>query len=121
MARHALLLEDRAAVDANRLGADAELYKFSKGNKLSFSLATSRSWKNGEGVREEHTTWHRIVVWGNRAEQLLPHLTKGKKVYVEGRIDQRSWEDEDGNKRYMTEIIADGVEFVSSAQQQAAA
>jgi len=75
-------------------------------------IATSESWNDKNGQRQERTEWHRIVVWGKRAEVCSKYLSKGRQVYVEGRIQTRSWDDKEGNKRYMTEIIAQDVQFL---------
>lgn len=74
-----------------------------------FSVATSRNRKTPEGEWVEETEWHNIVTWREQAERLNEQLQKGMKVYVEGRIQTRSWEGQDGQKRYRTEIIADQV------------
>src|SRR6516164_4588615 len=80
-----------------------------------FSVATSRSWKDGQSNEwKEETDWHNIVLW--RSESLANYLTKGKKVYVEGRLQTRSYEDRDGVKRYVTEIVADGVILLGGQQ-----
>jgi single-strand DNA-binding protein len=89
------------------LGKDAET-KFTPSGiaKTTFSLATSRRWKDQQsGEWKEETEWHNIVMW--RAENVASYLTKGKKVYLEGRIQTRNYEDKDGQKRYFTEIVVD--------------
>jgi single-strand DNA-binding protein len=89
-----------------RLGKDAET-KFTPAgiSKTSFSLATSRSWKDKEsGEFKETTDWHNVVIW--RAENLANYLLKGKQVYLEGRLESRSYEDQQGQKRYITEVVA---------------
>ena len=91
------------------LGKDAET-KFTPSGvaRTSFSVATSRRWKDQQsGEWKEVTDWHNVVLW--RSENLSNYLTKGKQVYVEGRIENRSWEDKDGQKRYATDIVADDV------------
>ena len=89
------------------LGKDAETRYTQSGTSVtSFTLATSRRSKNQQtGEWQEDTDWHDIVLW--RAENLATYLQKGKQVYVEGRLQTRSWEDQSGNKRYRTEVIAD--------------
>lgn len=89
------------------VGKDAET-KFTPSGiaKTTFSLATSRSWKKGDNWEEE-TTWHNVVLW--RSENVANHLLKGKQVYVDGRIETRSYEARDGQKKYITEIVADNV------------
>jgi single-strand DNA-binding protein len=89
------------------LGKDAET-KFTPSGvaKTSFTLATSRRWKDQQsGEWKEDTTWHNIVLW--RSENLANYLQKGKQVYIEGRIDNRSYEDQQGQKKYISEVIVD--------------
>jgi single-strand DNA-binding protein len=91
------------------LGKDAET-KFTPSGvaKTTFSVATSRRWKDQQsGEWKEETSWHNVVIW--RSENLANYLLKGTQVYVEGRLDHRSWEDPQGQKRYMTEVVADDV------------
>ena len=89
------------------LGKDAETRYTQSGTAVtSFTLATSRRYKNQQtGEWQEDTEWHDVVLW--KAENLANYLQKGKQVYVEGRLQTRSWEDQSGNKRYRTEVIAD--------------
>jgi len=94
------------------LGKDAET-KFTPSGvaKTSFSLATSRRWKDQQsGEWKEDTTWHNIVLW--RSENLANYLLKGKQVYIEGRIDNRSYEDQQGQKKYISEVIVDEIILV---------
>jgi single-strand DNA-binding protein len=89
------------------LGKDAET-KFTPSGiaKTTFTLATSRRWKDQQsGEWKEVTDWHNIVLW--RSENVANYLQKGKQVYIEGRIENRSWEDKEGQKRYITEIVCD--------------
>jgi single-strand DNA-binding protein len=91
------------------LGADPEVRSTSGGNRVAtFSLATSRSWNSVSGEKQEKTEWHRCVVWNSKSSQLADiverYLKKGDKVYVEGRIEYRQWQDKDGQTRYSTEI-----------------
>ena len=72
----------------------------------SFSVATSRSWTNSEGERRQETEWFNVVAWGNLAEICKQHIRKGQQVYVEGRLQTRSWEDHEGKKRFRTELVA---------------
>jgi single-strand DNA-binding protein len=91
------------------LGKDAET-KFTPSGvaKTSFSLATSRRWKDQQsGEWKEITDWHNVVLW--RSENVSNYLLKGKQVYVEGRLESRSWEDKEGVKKYITEVVADDV------------
>ena len=94
------------------LGKDAETRYTPAGTPVTnFSLATNRRWKDQQtGDWKEETDWHNIVVW--KAENLAPHLQKGKQIYLEGRLQTRSWEDKDGNKRYTTEVVAEAVSVI---------
>lgn len=83
----------------------------------NFSVATNESWTDKEGKKNERVEWHRIVVWGKLAEICGQYLAKGKQVYVEGRLQTRSWDDKDGVKRYTTEIVASQVQFLGAAGQ----
>ena len=96
------------------LGADPEL-RYTQGGQAvaNFRVATNEKWTNKEGEGQERTEWHRIVVWGRQAENCEKYLSKGRQVYVEGRLQTREWEDRDGNKRYTTEIVAQNVQFLS--------
>lgn len=95
------------------LGADPEVRKTNSQQTFTqFSLATSESWVNRDGERQEKTEWHRIVVWGKLAETCAKHLSKGRQVFIEGRVQTRSWESEQGGKRFTTEIIANQVLFL---------
>ena len=89
------------------LGKDAETRFTPQGTaRTTFSIATSRRWKDQQtGEWKEETDWHNIVLW--RSENVSSYLTKGKKVYVEGRLQSRSYDDKDGNKKYVTEVVAD--------------
>jgi len=89
------------------LGRDPEV-RYTPGGLAvaNFSMATSETWTNKEGEKETRTEWHRIVAWGKLGEICGEYLSKGKQVYIEGRIQTREWEDKEGNKRYTTEIIA---------------
>ena len=89
------------------VGRDPEMRYIPSGKPVtSFSIATSRSWTNAEGNRREETEWFNVVAWGNLAEICKQHLHKGKQVYIEGRLQTRSWQDQDGRKRFRTELVA---------------
>jgi len=89
------------------LGREPELRYTPSGRPVaSFSVATSRTWTSSEGERREETEWFNVVAWGNLAEICKSHLTKGQQVYVEGRLQTRGWEDENGTKHYRTELVA---------------
>lgn len=99
------------------LGRDPEMrYTQSGAGVCRLSLATTRSWKNKQtDERVEETEWHRITVWGKQAEHCEKYLVKGRQVYVEGRLRTSSYEDQEGNKRYSTEVVADTVQFLGGA------
>ena len=91
------------------LGRDPETRYTPNGTPCTnFTLATSRRWKDQQtGEWKEETDWHRIVLW--RSENVVPHLQKGKQVYIEGRLQTRNWEDKDAHKRSTTEVIVDNL------------
>ena len=92
------------------LGRDAEL-RYTPGGAAvaTINMATTEVWNDKAGQRQEKTEWHRVIFWGKVAESLTEYLTKGKQVYVEGRLQTRQWDDKDGNKRYTTEIRGDKI------------
>ncbi len=102
-----------------RLGQDPELkYTPSGAAVCNFSLATSESWSDkNSGQKQERTEWHRVVVWGKLAELCNQYLAKGRQAFVEGRLQTRSWEDQQGNKKYTTEIVASNVQFIGGSAQ----
>ena len=90
------------------LGADPESRFTTSGSAVTnFNLATNESWKSAEGDIKEKTEWHRVVLFGKMAETAAEYMKKGQLVYVEGRLQTRSWEDKDNVKRYTTEILCD--------------
>ncbi|PLX88998.1 MAG: single-stranded DNA-binding protein [Desulfuromonas sp.] len=95
------------------LGKDPELrYTPSGAAVCTFSLATSERFKNKQGEQQERTEWHNIVVWAGLAEVCGKYLTKGKQIYVEGRIQNRSYDDRDGNKRYISEVVVSEMQML---------
>ncbi len=96
------------------LGRDPEVRSTPSGQPVAnFTLATSRRWKDKSGQRQEQTEWHNIVVWGKQAEIAGQYLTKGKQIYVEGRLQTRSWDDKtSGEKKYRTEIVCDNFQML---------
>ncbi|MDY7079836.1 MAG: single-stranded DNA-binding protein [Chloroflexota bacterium] len=89
------------------VGRDPEMRYIPSGKPVtSFSVATSRSWTNSDGERREETEWFNVVAWGNLAEICKQRLRRGHQVYVEGRLQTRSWEDPEGRKRFRTELVA---------------
>ncbi len=104
------------------LGKDPELRYTPSGQAVaSFSLATGEKWKDKDGNMQDKTEWHNIVVWGRMAENAKEYLAKGRQVYIEGRIQTRSWDDKDGNKKYMTEIVTQNMQFLGSRGDQGSA
>ncbi|MBI3753195.1 MAG: single-stranded DNA-binding protein [Deltaproteobacteria bacterium] len=98
------------------LGADPEIKYTPSGTAIAnFRIATSERWKDKDGKVQERTEWHRIVTFGKLAETCGEYLAKGKQVYIEGRIQTRSWDDKDGNKKYMTEIVAGTMQMLGRA------
>jgi single-strand DNA-binding protein len=98
-----------------RLGADPELKSVGNSQSVArLSVATSETWVDKNNQKQERTEWHRVVVWGRQAENCGKHLTKGRQVYVEGRLQTRSWEDQQGQKKYATEIVATTVQFLGA-------
>jgi single-strand DNA-binding protein len=101
------------------LGADPELRYTSSGTPVaSFSVATREQWTNKDGEKGEKTEWHKIVAWARLGEICGEYLHKGKQVYIEGRLQTRSWEDRDGNKRYTTEIVAQTMQMLGPAGKE---
>lgn len=96
------------------LGADPELKYTPTGNRpvCNLSLATNEVWKDKSGQKQERTEWHRVNVWGDQAEHAAKYLAKGRTVYIEGRLQTRTWDDKEGKKRYSTEVVADRVVFL---------
>lgn len=102
-----------------RLGADPEVRYTSDGIAVAtFRMATTERWSNQKGEKEERTEWHRIVAWRRLGEICGEYLSKGKQVYIEGRVQTRSWEDKDGNKRWATEIVALNMQMLGSPTDQ---
>jgi single-strand DNA-binding protein len=88
------------------LGANPEVLNLDSGKKLAkFSIATNESYKNANGEKVQDTQWHNIVAWGKTAEIIEKYLTKGNEVAIEGKLVNRSYDDKEGNKRYITEVV----------------
>jgi single-strand DNA-binding protein len=101
------------------LGKDPEVRHLEGGAVVAkFPLATSETYKTKEGQRVDQTEWHNIVMWRGLAESAEKYLRKGSLVYIEGKIRTRSWDDKDGHKRYMTEIVADTMTMLSSRKPE---
>lgn len=100
------------------LGAKPELKYLPSGQAVcELRLATNEKWKDKDEKTQERTEWHRVVVWGKQGENCAKYLDKGRPVYVEGRLQTRSWDDKtSGEKRYMTEIVAQSVQFLGGRE-----
>ena len=97
------------------LGKDPEVRFTASGQAVaSFSLATSEKFKGKSGDMEERTEWHNITLWGKLAEIAGEYLSKGKTVYIEGRLQTRKWQDKSGNDRYTTDIVGDKMQMLSA-------
>ena len=97
------------------LGSDPEVKYTPNGAPVAnFSLATNESWNDKDGQRQERTEWHRLVLWSKLAEIAGQYLKKGAKIYVEGRLQTRSWDDQSGQKRYMTEVVVNDMQMLDS-------
>ncbi|MDH5315020.1 MAG: single-stranded DNA-binding protein [Gemmatimonadota bacterium] len=106
------------------LGADPEVRSTANGSRVAtISVATSRQWKNQSGERQEKTEWHRVVCWNNKGNALADvverYCKKGDKIYIEGSIEYRSWQDREGQTRYTTEVIARDLILLSSRSADA--
>jgi single-strand DNA-binding protein len=101
------------------LGRDPELRRTPSGAQVvSFTVATTERRTDKNGQRQDRTEWHNIVAWNRLAELANQYLKKGRTVYIEGKITNRSWNDKDGNKRYRTEILASQIQFLGGPGQQ---
>jgi len=102
-----------------QLGRDPEMRYTPSGRPVtSFSVATTRSWTSSEGDRREETEWFNVVAWGNLAEICKQYLRKGQPVYVEGRLQTRGWEDQEGKKHFRTELVANEVIILSERRAE---
>ena len=110
---------NRVVVMGN-LGQDPELrYTQNQTPVCTLNIATTDYRTSPDGQRQEFTEWHRVVVWSKQAENCSKYLAKGRSVLVEGRLQTRSWEDKQGQKRYVTEIVAQNVQFIGSQRDRA--
>lgn len=99
------------------LGADPEVRFTGSGQSVAtLRIATSERWQDKSGQKAERTEWHRIIVWGKQAELCKEYLSKGRSIYVEGRLQTREWTDKEGSKRYTTEVVAQRIQFLGSPQ-----
>jgi single-strand DNA-binding protein len=100
------------------LGVDPEVRFTPSGQAVAnFRIATSESWKDKDGQKQERTEWHRIVVWGKLGELCGEYLKKGRQVYLEGRLQTREWSDKEGKKNYTTEVVVSNVCFLGSGAE----
>lgn len=98
-----------------RLGGNPEMRQTKTGTAVAnFNLATSEVYMDKDGQRQDKTEWHRIVVWGKQADLCAQYLAKGRQVFIEGKLQTRQWQDQQGQNRYTTEIIASNVRFLDS-------
>ncbi|RPI03902.1 MAG: single-stranded DNA-binding protein [Calditrichaeota bacterium] len=105
-----------------RLGQDPELkYTPSGAAVLTLSIATNTSYKGQDGNPVENTEWTRVVLWRKQAEVLSPYLKKGSRIFVEGKLSTRSWDDQNGVKRYITEVTADQVQLLDGRSESSGA
>ena len=101
------------------LGADPEIKEMADGTKMAkFSIATTETYKNKQGERVSNTDWHNIVLWRGIAQVAEQYLKKGDSVLIEGKIKNRSWEDENGVKKYATDIQGDNMTMLGSKREQ---
>jgi len=101
------------AILIGNLGKDPEVRFTNNGKAVArFPIATSEVWTDSDGNRQERTEWHNIIVWGKQGERCGQYLAKGRQVFVEGNIRSRSYDDKSGNKRYVTEIVAQRIQFL---------
>ena len=102
------------------LGRDAEL-RYTPGGAAvaTLNLATTEVWNDRNNQRQEKTEWHRVVLWGKQAESLQEYLTKGKQIYVEGRLQTRQWDDDAGKRHWKTEVVVASLEMLSGRSKKA--
>jgi single-strand DNA-binding protein len=100
------------------LGKDPEV-RYTPGGQAvaNFTIATNEAWTDKQGQKQERTEWHRIVVWGKTAENCGEYLSKGRQVYIEGRLQTREWTNKEGAKQYTTEIVANQVLFLQGGER----
>ncbi len=100
------------------VGRDAELRYTGNGTAVAdFSLAVNRNWKGADGERREETNWFRITLWGTRAERVSQYITKGSQLYVEGRLQIREVDDDEGHRRTYVDVVASDVQFVGGRRE----
>lgn len=105
-----------------RLGADPEMRQTPQGHAVvTFRVASNRSWRTAEGEAHEDTEWFRVVAWNKLAEICGQWLSKGSRLYVEGRLQTRQWEDQEGQTRYLSEVIASDIIILDTRREPASA
>jgi single-strand DNA-binding protein len=116
--------EERSMASVNKvivlgnLGKDPELRHLPNGDAVcNFSLATTESWKDKDGNKQDKTEWHNVVIFRKLAEIAGEYLKKGRPVYIEGRLQTRKWQDKEGKDRYTTEIVADQMQMLGSRDE----
>ena len=102
------------------VGRNPEVKEFNGAKNATFSLATNESYKDKNGEWQTNTEWHNIVCWRNAAEYADKHVTKGSRLYVEGSIRTRSWDGQDGSKKYVTEIVATHIQLTGKKENSSA-
>lgn len=103
------------------VGKEPDIKTLGSGNAVAnFSFATSETYKNKQGEKVTNTSWHNIVIWGKLADVVEKYVKKGDHLYLEGKIQYRSWDDKDGNKKYITEIVCDVMEMYSKKDSSTA-
>ncbi|MCI0331132.1 MAG: single-stranded DNA-binding protein [candidate division Zixibacteria bacterium] len=106
------------AILIGNLGKDPDLRYTPSGQAVAtFSLATNERYKDKDGQLVDRTEWHNIVVWGKQAETAKEYLKKGRQIFVEGRIAYRTYDDREGNKRYITEVVAQRIQFLGRREE----
>ena len=102
-------------IHIGNVGREPELKYTPNGKAVcNFSIACNEAWKGDDGNKQERTEWIKVVAWGKLAENCGKLLSKGKQVYIEGRLQTREWNDKDGNKRYSTEVVANTMQLLSN-------
>lgn len=100
------------------LGQDPDLRDAGGKSVATLRVATTDSWTDASGQKQERTEWHTVVVWGRSADNCKQYLAKGRSVFVEGRLQTRKWQDKEGKDRYSTEIVADRVQFIGGGEKR---
>lgn len=107
------------AIVVGRLGGDPELKYTQTGQGVcKFSVATPEQWTDKQGQKHERVEWHRVVVWGKLGELCSQYLAKGRQVYIEGKLQTHTWDDDKGVKHYTTEILGQNIQFLGEAPKQ---